>query len=47
MTSWQGPFVGLQGLLEGCWYVGAAAGVVAAFAAWRLHRRSVEERRQP
>ena len=45
MTEWQGPFTGVQGLLEGCVYVGVAAGVVAAGAAWVLRRRSAAERR--
>ena len=47
MTDWQGPFVGMQGLLEGSGYAGAAAGVVSAIAGWVLHRRAVAERRQP
>lgn len=44
MTEWQGPFAGLQGLLEACASVGAVAGVLAAAAAWSLRRRSAEQR---
>jgi hypothetical protein len=44
MTDWQGPFVGMQGLLEACASVGAAAGLIAAAAAWTLRRRSAEQR---
>jgi hypothetical protein len=44
MTEWQGPFDGMQGLLEGCVYVGVVAGVAAGAAAWLLHRRAAEER---
>ena len=45
MTEWQGPFTGMQELLEGCVYVGVVAGAVAAAAGWVLHRRSARERR--
>jgi hypothetical protein len=44
MTDWQGPFTGLQALLEACASVGAVAGVLAAAAAWTLRRRSAEQR---
>jgi hypothetical protein len=44
MTDWQGPFTGLQGLLEACASVGAVAGLIAAVAGWTLRRRSVGER---
>lgn len=46
MTDWQGPFTGMQGLLEACAYAGVAAGVASGIAAWWLHRRSAEERRR-
>jgi hypothetical protein len=44
MTDWQGPFAGMQGLLEACASVGVIAGLVAAAAAWTLRRRSAEQR---
>jgi uncharacterized protein (TIGR03382 family) len=44
MTEWQGPFAGMQELLEACASVGVLAGVVAAVAAWVLRRRSVQQR---
>jgi hypothetical protein len=44
MTDWQGPFTGMQELLEACASVGVVAGVVAAVAAWALRRRSVRQR---
>ena len=42
MTDWQGPFAGMQGLLEACASVGVIAGLVAAATAWELRRRSTE-----
>jgi len=45
MTEWQGPFTGMQELLEGCVYIGVVAGVVAVGAAWVLRRRSMQDRR--
>ncbi|WP_369137229.1 hypothetical protein [Modestobacter versicolor] len=45
MSEWQGPFTGMEALLEGCVYVGVVAGVVATVAGWVLHRRSVRGRR--
>ena len=44
MTDWDGPFAGMQGLLEACASVGAVAGLLAAAAAWTMRRRSVDQR---